>query len=145
MSLLHDWPECSQSAEEKPNVVTYSRTQTPGNPRGTPQTLRRDPHLRSQIHTQKQIKILHWLKTEIYSSSEILAPVLGLNHHQSVHKLLMTMQEQGLIRYAKVPVIGGYQNLWKIIEHGQALAYHPSNNEMPSAALCQRCLHLRVP
>ena len=42
----------------------------PGNPHGTPQTLIRDPHLRLQIHTQKQIKILHWLKTEIYSSSE---------------------------------------------------------------------------
>jgi len=123
------YPKC----EEQPNVITYSRIQTPRYPRGTPQTLIRDPHLRLQIHTQKQTKILQLLRTEVYSSSEILALVLGLNHRQSVHKLLMTMQEQGLIRYAKVPVIGGHQNLWKITEHGQALAYHPSNNEMPSA------------
>jgi hypothetical protein len=46
------------------------------------------------------------LVTEIYSSSEILALVLGLNHRQSLHKVLMTLQEQGLIRYAKVPVVG---------------------------------------
>ena len=105
----------------------------PGNPHGTPQTLIRDPHLRLQIHAQKQTKILHWLKTEIYSSSEILALMLGLNHRQSLHKLLMTMQEQGLIRYAKVPVVGGYQNLWGITEHGQALAYDPSKNATPSA------------
>src|SRR5947209_5603830 len=63
-----------------------------------------DPQLRLQIHTQKQTKVLQWLKTEIYSSSEILARVLGLNHRQSLHKLLMTMQEQGLIRYAKVQI-----------------------------------------
>jgi len=81
----------------------------------------------------------------------MLARVLGLNHRQSLHKLLMTMQEQGLIRYAKVPVIGGHQNLWGITEHGQALAYDPSKNETPSAkvfepgrisALCLK--HMRI-
>ena len=105
----------------------------PGNPGGTPQTLIRDPQLRLQIHSQKQTKVLQWLKAEIYSSSEILALVLGLNHRQSLHKLLMTMQEQGLIRYAKVPVVGGHQHLWGITEHGQALAYDLSKNETPSA------------
>jgi hypothetical protein len=59
--------------------------------------------------------------------------VLGLNHCQSLYKLLTTKQEQGLIRYAKVPVVGGHQNLWGITEHGQALAYDPSKNETPSA------------
>ncbi|HEV3039134.1 MAG TPA: hypothetical protein VHA33_15255 [Candidatus Angelobacter sp.] len=34
----------------------------PGNPGGTPQTLIRDPQLRLQIHTQKQAKVLQWLK-----------------------------------------------------------------------------------
>ncbi len=110
-----------------------SEPKRPGNPEGTPQTLIRDPQLRLKIHTQKQTKVLQWLKAEIYSSSEILTLVLGLNHRQPLHKLLMTMQEQGLIRYAKVPVIGGHQNLWGITEHGQALAYDPSKNETPSA------------
>ncbi len=104
----------------------------PGNPRGTPQTLIRDPQLRLQIHAQKQSKILEWLKTEIYSSPEILALVLGLNHRQSLHKILVTMQEQSIIRHARVPVVGGHQILWGITEHGQALAYDVSKNETPS-------------
>src|SRR5581483_11549688 len=104
----------------------------PGNPRGTPQTLIRDPQLRLQIHAQKQSKILEWLKTEIYSSPEILALVRGRNHRQSLHKILVTMQEQSIIRHARVPVVGGHQILWGITEHGQALAYDVSKNETPS-------------
>jgi hypothetical protein len=45
----------------------------------------------------------------------------------------MTMQDQGLIRYAKVPVVGGHLHLWGITEHGQALAYDLRKNEPPSA------------
>lgn len=104
----------------------------PGNPRGTPQTLIYDPQLRLQIHAQKQSKILEWLKTEIYSSPEILALVLGLSHRQSLHKVLVTMQGHGLIRHAKVPVVGGHQTLWGITEHGQVLACDLSKNETPS-------------
>ncbi len=103
-----------------------------GNPGGTPQTLIRDPHLRLQIHNQKQTKILEWLKTETYSSPDILALVVGLAHRQSLHKVLVTMQEQGVIRHAKVPVVGGHQTLWGITEHGQALACDLSKNETPS-------------
>ncbi|HEV2990642.1 MAG TPA: hypothetical protein VG759_19555 [Candidatus Angelobacter sp.] len=54
-----------------------------GNPSGTPQTLIHDPQLRLQIHLQKQTKVLQWLKTEIYSSPEVLRLVLGLSHRQS--------------------------------------------------------------
>lgn len=104
----------------------------PGNPGGTPQTLIRDPQLRLQINAQKQAKTLEWLKTEIYSSPEILAMVLGLAHRQSLHKVLVNMQGQGLIRPAKVPVVGGHQTLWGISEHGQALACDLSKNETPS-------------
>jgi hypothetical protein len=103
-----------------------------GNPGGTPQTLIRDPQLRLQIHAQKQTKILQWLKTEIYSSPEVLSLVLGLNHRQSLHKALMEMQEQGLIRPARVPVVGGHQTLWGITEHGQAMGFDPTKNEIPS-------------
>ncbi len=108
-------------------------TKRPGNPGGTPQTLIRDPQLRLQIHAQKQTKVLQWLKTEIYSSAEILALALGISHRQSLHKVLTTMEGLGLIRHAKVPVVGGHQNLWGITEHGQALAYDPGKNETPSA------------
>jgi hypothetical protein len=105
----------------------------PGNPSGTPQTLIHDPQLRLQIHVQKQTKVLQWLKTEIYSSPEVLTLVLGLSHRQSLHRVLMAMQEQGVIRPAKVPIVGGYQVLWGITEHGQAMAYEPSKNEIPSS------------
>ncbi len=106
-----------------------------GNPGGTPQTLIRDPKVRLQVHVQKQTKILEWLKTETYSSPDILALVVGLAHRQSLHKVLGTMQEQGVIRHAKVPVVGGHQTLWGITEHGQALAYDLSKNETPSAKI----------
>jgi hypothetical protein len=106
--------------------------QRPGNLGGTLQTLIHDPQLRLQIHAQKQTKVLQWLKTEIYSSPEVLTLVLGLGHRQSLHKVLMAMQEQGLIRQSKVPVVGGHQTLWGITEHGQAMAYDPSKNEIPS-------------
>jgi hypothetical protein len=104
----------------------------PGNPGGTPQTLIRDPQLRLQIRAQKQTKVLQWLKAEIYSSPEILALVLGLSQRQSLHKTLMAIQEQGLIRQSRVTVVGGYQTLWGITEHGQALAFDPRKNEVPS-------------
>lgn len=71
-------------------------------------------------------------ETETYSSPEVLTLVLGLSHRQSLHKVLMAMQEQGLIRQSKVPVVGGHQTLWGITEHGQAMAYDPSKNEIPS-------------
>ncbi|HEY6252368.1 MAG TPA: hypothetical protein VI685_20630 [Candidatus Angelobacter sp.] len=73
-------------------------TKHPGNPAGTPRSLIRDPQLRKQIRVLKQTKVLHWLKTEIYSSPEILAMVLGFTHRQSLHKTLMAMEEHGLIR-----------------------------------------------
>src|SRR5437764_14605292 len=104
--------------------------QRPGNPSGTTQTLIHDPQLRLQIHAQKQTKVLQWLKAETYSSPEVLTLVLNLSHRQSLHKVLMAMQEQGLIRQAKVPIVGGYQILWGITEHGQAMAYDPSKDEM---------------
>ena len=103
-----------------------------GNPGGTPQTLIRDPKVRLQLHVQKQSKILEWLKTETYSSPDILSLEVGLAHRQSLHKVLVTMQEQGVIRHAKVPVVGGHQTLWGITEHGQALACDLSKNETPS-------------
>ncbi len=102
-----------------------------GNPGGTPQTLIRDP----KVRVQKQSKILEWLKAEIYSSPDILALVVGLAHRQSLHKALVTMQEQGVIRHAKVPVVGGHQILWSITEPGQALACDLSKDETPSAKI----------
>jgi hypothetical protein len=74
------------------------------------------------MRSQKQAKPLQCLKAEIYSASEILVLVLGL-HRRSLPKLLMTMQEQGMVRYAQVPVLGGHQTLWGITEHGQALTF----------------------
>lgn len=94
----------------------------PGNPGGTPRSLIRDPQLRKQTRILKQTKVLHWLKTEIYSSPEILALILGFTHRQSVHKTLMAMEECGLIRSGRVAIVGGHQMLWGITEHGQAMA-----------------------
>src|SRR5579872_5365704 len=102
-----------------------------GNPGGTPQTLIRDPKLRLQIHAQKQSRILQWLKTETYSSPDVLALVLGLAR-QSLHKTLTAMRDQNLIRHAKVPVVGGHQSLWGITEHGLALAWDLSGNQTPA-------------
>ncbi len=107
--------------------------QHPGNRGGTPQTLIHDPQLRLQIHVQKETKVLQWLKTEMYSSPEVLTLVLGLSHSQSLHKILMAMQEQGSIRQSKVPAVGGHQTLWGITEHGQAMAHDPSKNNMTQA------------
>lgn len=101
----------------------------PGNPNGTPASLIRDPQLRKQIRILKQTKVLHWLKTEIYSSPEILALVLGFSHRQSVHKTLSAMEECGLIRQGRVAIVGGHQTLWGITEHGQAMACPDPDDE----------------
>src|SRR5579864_584673 len=105
----------------------------PGNPDGTPRSLIRDPKLRKQIRILKQTKVLQWLKTEIYSSPEILALVLGFTHRQSLHKTLMAMEEHGLIRQGRVAIVGGHQTLWGITEHGQAVAFDESTDEAPSS------------
>lgn len=104
----------------------------PGNPGGTPRSLIRDPHERKHIRALKQTKVLHWLKTEIYSSPEILALVLGFTHRQSVHKTLTAMEECGLIRQGRVAIVGGHQTLWGITEHGQAMAFDESKDQAPS-------------
>jgi hypothetical protein len=104
----------------------------PGNPKGTPRSLIRDPKLRKQIRILKQTKVLQWLKTEIYSSPEILALVLGFTHRQSVHKTLAAMEEYGLIRQGRVAIVGGHQTLWGITEHGQAMAFDEGKDEEPS-------------
>jgi hypothetical protein len=105
----------------------------PGNAGGTPQTLVRDPQARKQIHVQKQTKVLHWLKTEIYSSSSVLAQVLGVTSRQAVHKTLSRMESAGLVKAAMMRTLNGRETLWGITEHGQAMAFDPSKNEAPSA------------
>ncbi|HEY6249166.1 MAG TPA: helix-turn-helix domain-containing protein, partial [Candidatus Angelobacter sp.] len=104
----------------------------PGNPSGTPRSLIRDPNERKRIRILKQTKVLHWLKTEIYSSPEILALVLGFTHRQSVHKTLAAMEEYGLIRQGRVAIVGGHQTLWGITEHGQAMAFDEGKDDAPS-------------
>ena len=116
----------------------------PGNPQGTPASLIRDPQLRKQIRILKQTKVLSWLKTEIYSSPEILALVLGFTHRQSLHKTLTAMEEHGLIRQGRVAIVGGHQTLWGITEHGQAMACDPDEAPSPRVFEAGRISALRL-
>lgn len=128
----HEAKGISQSFPKNTMPLLNIEPKRPGNPRGTPHTLVRDPQQRKQIHTQKQTKVLQWLKAETYSSPQILGLILGVTSRQAIHKTLTAMQEQGLIRAGQVQVVGGHQTLWGITEHGQAMACDPSKGEIPS-------------
>ena len=107
------------------------------NPGGTPQTLIHDPKVRQKIHLEKQAKILQWLKTEIYSSGSLLGQVMGVHSRQAIHKALSRMQDDGLIRSGLVRTIEGRQALWGITEHGQVMAFDPTQEKEPSAKVFQ--------
>lgn len=78
----------------------------------------------------KRIRLLRFLREEIWSTPDILGQVLQLRSRQAVWKSLRQFQAEKIIRRHVYAALGGEFVVWGITAHGQALAFHPVNEQV---------------
>lgn len=76
----------------------------------------------------KQRVVLRFLRTSIYSSSDILGEVLELKSPSSVSRSLAAIERRELIKRHTFHVLNGRMTLWGITAHGQAMAAEPQED-----------------
>jgi hypothetical protein len=79
----------------------------------------------------KRQKLLRYLREELWSVSDLLAPVMGVRSRQAVWKTLKQYEAEEIVRCYEFEALGGKVSLWGITAHGQALAFDP-NSETPN-------------
>lgn len=83
-----------------------------------------DPKLRHEAAERKRAALLRFLRDEIWSSANILAIVANLKSPQAIHKTLMQLERDGMLRRHSFPIVGRvHQTLWGITPHGLAYAW----------------------
>ena len=88
---------------------------------------------RSLRAASNRSRVLSFLRTELFSISEILGKVVGFDSRQAIHKLLQRLEDAGEIRRHTVETSGGRVIIWGITAHGQACAFDPDNEPMIAA------------
>jgi hypothetical protein len=70
---------------------------------------------------EKRQLIIGWLKTEIFSTCDILSQVIGLKG-QGAHNTLKAMQRDGLLRFEDLPTGAKMQVIYGLTPHAAVLA-----------------------
>ena len=78
---------------------------------------------RKARQADKRVRLLRFLREEIWSTPEILAQVLRLHSRQAVWKSLRQFESEELVRCHEHIALGGRILIWGITAHGQALAF----------------------
>lgn len=86
---------------------------------------------RKARQADKKVRLLRFLREELWSTSEILGEVMGLHSRQGAWKTLKQYEAEEILRCYESKVLGGKVSLWGITAHGQALAFDPTS-ETPS-------------
>lgn len=85
-------------------------------------TLISDPAARAARAAAKRGQVLAFLAAEVWSSADVLGKVAGIAARQAIHRLLTTMEADGMIRRAPAPILAGQGiNLWGVTPHGRAV------------------------
>lgn len=83
-----------------------------------------DPTERRLASESKRLKILKFLRDEIWSSANVLAAVAGLQSAQAIHKTLTQLERDGMVRRHLFPIAGRVtKTIWGITPHGLAHAW----------------------
>lgn len=81
--------------------------------------------------SEKEHRILRFLRHQVWSTAEILGEVAGIKSRQSVHHALSRMESSGLIIRHHIQSIGGKKTVWGITTHGQLWSFDPATDEGP--------------
>lgn len=83
-----------------------------------------DPKARAKRIEEKRKATLRFLRTEIWSTAEILGTVMGVVSRQGVHSSLVKLEDNKMIKRHSINVGAGRKlTLWGITPHGQAFAW----------------------
>jgi hypothetical protein len=77
--------------------------------------------------------VLSFLRTELFSTPQILGALVGFESRQAIHKLLKKLESTEEIRRHVVETLGGGLTIWGITAHGQACAFDPDIEKVVSA------------
>lgn len=81
-----------------------------------------DPIARAERAQAKRDAVLRFLAGEVWTSAPILGQVAGVAARPAVHRLLVAMERDSLIRRSTAPILAGQGiSLWGITPHGRAL------------------------
>jgi hypothetical protein len=84
----------------------------------------KDPNERTQRTEEKRRLVLRFLRSETWSTSDVLGLVMGVKTRQGIHNTLMKLERDNMIRRHLMPVgTGRGLTLWGITPHGQAFAW----------------------
>lgn len=87
-------------------------------------TLITDPKERTKRSQQKREAVLKFLRDEVWSTSEIIAEVMGVKTRQAVNKLLLTLMHEEKVKRATIDVGAGRGiTLWGLTTHGLAFSF----------------------
>src|SRR5436309_214055 len=82
-------------------------------------------------HQQKAHSVLSFLSTTVYSSTEILGQVMGVNDRTGIQRTLNILRDRNLIRQELVPLsLTRSIPIWGITQFGQA-AIAESDEPLP--------------
>lgn len=90
-------------------------------------TLITDPAQRELQREKSRGAVLHFLRDETWSTSDVLREVVGMESRQGIHSLLKKMERDELVRSHKL-LISGRQGLqiWGITPHGIGMSFDTS-------------------
>lgn len=84
------------------------------------QFLLQDKAQQAKRIAEKRRLIIQWLKSELYSSADILSAVIGLKG-QGAHNTLKAMERDGLLRSEQLPTGSKMQQIYGLTPHAAAL------------------------
>ncbi len=83
-----------------------------------------DPAERAQKSQEKRRALLRFLRDETWSVADVLAQVAGVASRQAIHKTLMQMEREELIKRHSLPNAGRVSlTAWGITPHGLAYSW----------------------
>jgi hypothetical protein len=89
------------------------------------------PNERRKRAEEKREAVLRFLREELWTSPQNIGLLLNLNSVQAVHKTIVQLERDSLVRRESVPIIGRCLTLVGITSHGQACAAMPNESVAP--------------
>lgn len=68
---------------------------------------------------EKALRVLRFLRTSIYSTSQLLGELMGIKSREGIHKTLLNLDQKQLVRRHSYLEFGGSFTLWGITSTGQ--------------------------
>jgi len=91
------------------------------------QNLIASPAEREQRVAVKRHAVLRFLRQHLWSTRDILQEVMKLGSRQAAHRMLVRLEQDGLLNRHLISAVGGNLTIWGITPHGQGMAFNPQS------------------